>query len=110
MDLRRSTNLAQAAKIIAEAGCFVGIDSGLMWIAASLQVPTVGLYGASYIPAYSAIQPVNPNATYLQSDAGLDRISVEEVLEGVRARVARATLNDPPRAREGEWEWSRARS
>src|SRR5205807_9035599 len=73
LDLRGQTTLAQAAAIIAACRCYLGIDSGLIWIAGSLQVPTVGLYGTSYLPAYHRIQPVNPRATYLQAEGSLDR-------------------------------------
>ena len=78
------TTLAQAAAIIRTARCYVGIDSGLMWIAGSLEKPAVGLYGTSYIPAYQAIQPRNPQAIYLQADGTLDRIAPETVLAAVR--------------------------
>ena len=71
MDLRGKTTLAEAAVIIKAAKCYVGIDSGLMWIAGSLQVPTVGLYGTSYLPAYRAIYPENPQAVYLQAEGPL---------------------------------------
>ncbi len=60
IDCRGKTTLAEAAAIIAASECYVGIDSGLMWIAGSLQVPAVGLYGTSYIPAYGAIHPPQP--------------------------------------------------
>jgi ADP-heptose:LPS heptosyltransferase len=80
IDLRGQTKLAEAAAIIAAARCFVGIDSGPMWIAGSLQVRAVGLYGTSYIPAYGAIHPRNPNAVYLQVEGGLDRVPPEAVL------------------------------
>jgi ADP-heptose:LPS heptosyltransferase len=85
-DLRGRTTLAEAAAIIRAARCYVGIDSGLMWVAGSLQVPTVGLYGTSYIPAYSAIQPRNPHAVYLQTKDTLEGISVDDVLAAVRGR------------------------
>jgi ADP-heptose:LPS heptosyltransferase len=84
LDLRGRTTLAEAAAVIRHCRCYVGIDSGLMWIAGSLQVPAVGLYGTSYIPAYDALQPVNPNARYLQAEGGLERISPGAVLEAVR--------------------------
>jgi len=74
IDLRGKTTLAEAAATIQSCKCYVGIDSGLMWIAGSLQVPVVGLYGTSYIPAYQNIQPVNPNAVYLQTEGTLDGI------------------------------------
>ena len=80
VDLRGRTTLAEAAAIIRACGVYVGIDSGLMWIASSLQVPVIGLYGTSYIPAYGAIRPVNPNARYLQTAGGLGGISVQHVL------------------------------
>ena len=84
LDLRGRTSLAEAAAVIQATRCYVGIDSGLMWIAGSLQVPAVGLYGTSYIPAYQAIQPLNPRAVYLQAEGPLDRIEPETVLAAVR--------------------------
>jgi ADP-heptose:LPS heptosyltransferase len=87
LDLRGRTTLSEAASVIHAAACYVGIDSGLMWIAGSLQTPTVGLYGTSYLPAYEAIQPANENATYLQAEGSLGSISAEEVQDRVRQRV-----------------------
>jgi ADP-heptose:LPS heptosyltransferase len=86
VDLRGKTSLAQAAAVIDSSDCYVGIDSGLMWIAGSLQVPAVGLYGTSYIPAYGAIHPKNPNASYIQVEGAVDGISPEQVLAAVAAR------------------------
>jgi len=96
LDLRGKTTLNQAAAAIAACECYVGIDSGLMWIAASLQVPTVGLYGTSYIPAYGAIQPRNPLACYLQVEGGLDSIGPEQVFAAVegRQRLCRTTADN----------------
>lgn len=90
-DLRGKTTLAQAAAAIRSCRCYVGIDSGPMWIAGSLQAPTVGLYGTSYIPAYGAIQPRNPNATYLQVEGRPENIPPEEVFQSVRARLDSAS-------------------
>lgn len=87
LDLRGRTTLAEAAATLASARCYVGIDSGLMWIAGSLQVPVVGLYGTSYIPAYGAIQPKNPRATYLQVEGSLDSISPERVWNSVQEKL-----------------------
>lgn len=97
LDLRGKTSLAQAAATIAACECYVGIDSGLMWIAASLQVPAVGLYGTTYIPAYGAIQPLNPNAEYLQVEGGPGQIPVEAVLRCVRSRPRGRELTPVPR-------------
>ena len=82
LDLRGRTSLAQAAAILRESGCFVGIDSGLMWIAGSLQIRTVGLYGSEYVGRPQAVQPVNPNAVYLSAEK-MGEIGVEEVAEAV---------------------------
>ncbi len=84
LDLRGRTTLAQAAGVIQAARCYVGIDSGLMWIAGSLQVPVVGLYGTSFIPAYGALYPVNPRAVYVQAEGALECIRSESVLAAVR--------------------------
>jgi ADP-heptose:LPS heptosyltransferase len=90
LDYRGRTTLAQAAAIIQAAACYVGIDSGLMWIAGSLQVPAVGLYGTSYIPAYEAIQPENPNALYLQAEGPVAGIAVRSVVEAIERVSERA--------------------
>jgi ADP-heptose:LPS heptosyltransferase len=88
LDLRGQTSLAQAAAVIAAGRCFVGIDSGLMWIAGSLQAPVVGLYGTSYIRAYGAIQPRNPRAVYLQAEGALDGIPTEAAVAALRRALA----------------------
>lgn len=79
VDLRGRTTLAEAAAVIAACRCYVGIDSGPMWLAGSLKVPVVGLYGTTYVPAYAQIQPHNPRAAYLQAEGGLERIPAEAV-------------------------------
>jgi ADP-heptose:LPS heptosyltransferase len=98
LDLRGRTTLAQAAAVIASARCYVGIDSGLMWIAGSLHVPAVGLYGTSYIPACGAVQPLNPRAVYLQAEGTLDLIPPEAVLEWMRHATACAAAGRLPPA------------
>jgi hypothetical protein len=79
IDLRGQTTLSQAAAVIRDCACYVGIDSGLIWIAGSLQVPTVGLYGTSYIPAYQSIWPSNPNAYYVQVEGSPASIPASQV-------------------------------
>jgi hypothetical protein len=80
LDLRGRTSLAQAAAVIRDCRAYVGIDSGLMWIAGSLRVPTVGIYGTAYIPNPAAIQPHNPRARYLECDGPAAGVPVEAVL------------------------------
>jgi len=83
LDLRGKTTLAQAAEIIRKSRCYVGIDSGLMWIAGSLQARTVGLYGTDYIAAYDKVQPLNWNAVYLQAEGSLERIAPSTVFSAI---------------------------
>jgi hypothetical protein len=97
IDLRGRTTLAEAAAIVGAARCYVGIDSGLMWIAGSLHAPVVGLYGTSYIPAYAAIQPQNPHAFYLQADGPVAGIPHEAVMRCVERHLEGA---DRPASRE----------
>jgi heptosyltransferase-2 len=47
VDLTGRTDLAQAVAVLKAARLFVGNDSGLMHLAAALQVPTVGIFGSS---------------------------------------------------------------
>ncbi len=89
MDLRGQTTLAQTAAIISRCRCYIGIDSGPMWIAGSLQMPVVGLYGTDYIAAYSAITPYNPNALYLQAEGNVSEITPEAVLTALWTLEAR---------------------
>ncbi len=68
-----------SAAAIRASRCFVGIDSGLMWIAGALQARAVGLYGTEYLPKPEAVQPVNPNAIYLNSPGPVSEIPAEAV-------------------------------
>jgi ADP-heptose:LPS heptosyltransferase len=89
--------IGEDAALDAAAQCYVGIDSGLMWIAGSLQVPTVGLYGTTYLPNVAAVQPANPNATYLKAAGGLDAIEPAAILAAVRATQANGMPQPPSR-------------
>lgn len=91
LDLRGRTSLVEAAALIGAARCFVGVESGPTCIAAALQAPTVGLFGTGYIGDSSAAQPLNPQATYLQTDGTLDGISSDAVIEAVQHRLARSS-------------------
>ncbi len=92
VDLRGQTTLAELAAVIRDSACYIGIDSGPMWIAGSLQVRTVGLYGTEYIPAYEAIQPLNPHASYLQAEGSVRQITAAAVFDAVR-RALEPSLN-----------------
>jgi hypothetical protein len=83
LDLRGRTTLAQAAAVIRDCRAYVGIDSGLLWIAGSLQVPVVGIYGTAYIPNPAAIQPHNPHAVYLECDGPAAGVPTDDVLSAL---------------------------
>jgi ADP-heptose:LPS heptosyltransferase len=100
LDLRGRTSLAETAAVIRAARCYVGIDSGLMWIAGSLQVPAVGLYGTSYIAAYGAIQPKNPHAVYIQDEGNIEDIRADDVISAVRGRLDGQAAHNHVAARE----------
>jgi hypothetical protein len=50
VDLRGGTDLARAAAILEQAKLFIGLESGLMHLAASVRVPTVIIYGGRTRP------------------------------------------------------------
>ena len=54
--------------------------------------PRLGLYGTSYIPAYGAIQPRNPHASYLQAEGALDSLKPELVFSHVLERLEASAL------------------
>jgi ADP-heptose:LPS heptosyltransferase len=72
-------------------GCraFVTVDTGLNWVASAYSMPTLGLYSNQYYGRefIKAIQPVNPNAIYLDevtvNDITLDAVllSLKELLK-----------------------------
>lgn len=50
-DLRGRTSLAEAAELMASAACFVGLESGLMHLAAAVETPAVIIYGGRTRPS-----------------------------------------------------------
>lgn len=56
LDRRGSTTIPQAAALIQKCDFFIGIDSYLMHVAESLNVPTLGLFGVSS-PCYIMTKP-----------------------------------------------------
>jgi len=51
IDMRGKTTLSTAAALIASASCFVGLESGLMHLAAAVHTPSVIIYGGRTEPA-----------------------------------------------------------
>jgi heptosyltransferase I len=61
-------SLAQCAVLLRDAGCVVGVDTGLTHLACALDRPTVALFGAT--PAWRFGPYWSAKAVSLQSDAG----------------------------------------
>lgn len=87
--------LTDAAALLAGATVVVGVDTGLLHLGAALDVPTVGLFGATprwrYAPYWS------PNAISLGSFGELGaQPGVDAVVEALRRLGILATANSTP--------------
>lgn len=70
--------LQQTAGLLASCRCYIGNDTGILNMAAALEVPTVGLFGGSPPLTHSAyIHAVLPTT----AGAGMASITVTQVLE-----------------------------
>ncbi|MGD2272699.1 MAG: glycosyltransferase family 9 protein [Desulfobacterales bacterium] len=65
IDLTGHTGLARLCSIIKHASLFVGIDSGIMHLASSIDIPVVGLFGPSD-PQY--VGPQNQRSLVVRND------------------------------------------
>ncbi len=66
LDLTGKTDLAILCSVIKEASLFVGIDSGVMHMASSLDIPVVGLFGPTY-PFY--VGPQNKRSIVVREES-----------------------------------------
>ena len=78
MSLIGDTNLAQLADVLRGAAAVIGNDTGPVFLAARLDVPTLMLMGRDTDAVKSA--PIGKRALWLRADA-IDRITPEAVLE-----------------------------
>lgn len=85
VNLAGQTGLLEAAAILARATVFVGNDSGLGHLASAVGTATLTLFGPGQPERY---RPWGEHARWLTSpENDLNRLSVEEVAETVRAMV-----------------------
>jgi ADP-heptose:LPS heptosyltransferase len=83
-DLRGQTCLEQLLSIIQSAHCIVANDSGPMHIAASMRIPTIGLYGPTSAQRSGPYPLTCPSNAYLQAPNGdLKVLSVDSVMDKV---------------------------
>jgi ADP-heptose:LPS heptosyltransferase len=92
VDLRGKTNLPRAAAILEQARLFIGLESGLMHLAAAVRVPSVIIYGGRTRPGETGY-PWHWHAANLQIECAgcalntgcphdmkcMEEISVEQV-------------------------------
>jgi ADP-heptose:LPS heptosyltransferase len=80
-NLAGTTDLLQAAAVLARMQIFVGNDSGLGHLAAAGDIPTVTVFGPGDPPRY---HPWHPQARWVQSTSGrIEDVSVALVFEQV---------------------------
>lgn len=98
-DSRGATSLSQVATLIRSAACFLGLESGLMHVAAAMHTPAVIVYGGRSRPAETGYA-FNTNLTRAPACAGCAlntgcphdmicmNIPVTEVEAAVRANLS----------------------
>jgi hypothetical protein len=84
LDLSGKTTVQELAEVIRRAAVVVSADSGPVHIAAALEQPLVGLYGASLAPLMTA--PWGSGHVFLVADR-MDAFSPDLVLAAIRSRL-----------------------
>lgn len=72
IDIIAKVNPGEAAAMLARCALYIGNDSGLMHCAAAAGIPTVGLFGASYVDVYG---PYGPKTTYAHTPESFDELT-----------------------------------
>ena len=78
-NLAGQTTLSQISQILSRSNLFLGVDSGLMHLAAALDRPVVGLFGKT---RPEIIGPENKNKVIIKK-ARMEEISPSEVIAGI---------------------------
>lgn len=86
LDVIAKGNPGEAAAALAKCALYIGNDSGLMHCAAAAGVPTVGLFGASYVDIYG---PYGPKTTYAHTPESYDELTA---FEGYSAKTLKHSL------------------
>ncbi len=93
IDLTSQTQLRETMGVLANLSLFIGNDTGVNHLAASLGIPTIGLFGAT-----SAIKWGNVglhNKVLTAPDGDLTRLEVGPVLEIARHLLRTSVANEP---------------
>ena len=86
VDLSGHTSLPEVAAVLAQAGAFVGNDSGIGHIASAMQCPCLTVFGPGDPPRY---RPWGDNATIIQTpNTDLARLEVDDVAAALTRLLA----------------------
>lgn len=79
----------ESMRIMLGCRALVTIDSGRAWAASAYSFPTLGVYSSQYYtPQFvSNIQPVNPNARYLDADLVVN-LPIDHIIDGLEVVIA----------------------
>jgi ADP-heptose:LPS heptosyltransferase len=82
------TNWLDTVRLMLGCKCLITVDTACSWIASAYSFPTIGLYGSEYYIRngnnyISSIQPINPNATYLDAN-NVNDIPIELIVKNIK--------------------------
>ncbi len=101
LNLVGTTDVLTGAAVVSHCALYVGADSGLMHLAATMDVPTLGLFGEHGVPqtyrpwgTHTAhVHRRNPNWDVNDKPSAMDGISAAEVIAAAEELVRRAGVS-----------------
>ncbi len=98
LDLVGATDPLEAAAALGRCSLYVGADSGLMHLAAAMEVPTLGLFGEHGVPQIyrpwgvhtAFVHRRNPDWDVNNKPTAMDGIEANEVIQAAEELVRRA--------------------
>lgn len=104
-DFRGRTSLREAARILATAGIFVGLESGLQHLAAAVRTPSVIIFGGRSLPRHTGY-PFNHNIVRSPDCVGCglntgcphEHVCMDIPVDEVEAAVRQTISNSCPAA------------